>query len=167
MSSCVPFCNQSVWRACLCRASYLARWHHPVAGEGTMLLIWKFILYTSIHFFCSSKIFFLRYSLCLSSTKVDKIKAGIVVYLCYCSQCVLLQVCTYPKKWNHTGFRHIDCKIKGRPCCIGTKGRWDTWADILFLHIQVLQTLPWPTVALFNHVLVKLPYNLLVTWRNF
>ncbi|XP_071767676.1 inactive rhomboid protein 2-like [Centroberyx gerrardi] len=32
-------------------------------------------------------------------------------------------VCTFPQKWNHTGYRHIDCKIKGRPCCIGTKGR--------------------------------------------
>ncbi|CAN9510162.1 unnamed protein product [Ophioblennius macclurei] len=32
-------------------------------------------------------------------------------------------VCTYPKKWNHTGHRHMDCNIKGRPCCIGTKGR--------------------------------------------
>ncbi|XP_044046420.1 inactive rhomboid protein 2-like [Siniperca chuatsi] len=32
-------------------------------------------------------------------------------------------VCTYPKKWNHTGYRHMDCNIKGRPCCIGTKGR--------------------------------------------
>ncbi|XP_041641112.1 inactive rhomboid protein 2-like [Cheilinus undulatus] len=32
-------------------------------------------------------------------------------------------VCTYPTKWNHTGYRHMDCNIKGRPCCIGTKGR--------------------------------------------
>uniref|UniRef100_A0A3Q0RKM7 Inactive rhomboid protein n=1 Tax=Amphilophus citrinellus TaxID=61819 RepID=A0A3Q0RKM7_AMPCI len=32
-------------------------------------------------------------------------------------------VCTYPKKWNHTGKRHMDCNIMGRPCCIGTKGR--------------------------------------------
>ncbi|XP_041789765.1 inactive rhomboid protein 2-like [Chelmon rostratus] len=32
-------------------------------------------------------------------------------------------VCTKPKKWNHTGYRHMDCNIKGRPCCIGTKGR--------------------------------------------
>ncbi|XP_060918697.1 inactive rhomboid protein 2-like [Labrus mixtus] len=32
-------------------------------------------------------------------------------------------VCTLPKKWNHTGYRHMDCNIKGRPCCIGTKGR--------------------------------------------
>uniref|UniRef100_A0A3B4WZL2 Inactive rhomboid protein n=1 Tax=Seriola lalandi dorsalis TaxID=1841481 RepID=A0A3B4WZL2_SERLL len=32
-------------------------------------------------------------------------------------------VCTYPKEWNQTGYRHMDCKIKGRPCCIGTKGR--------------------------------------------
>uniref|UniRef100_A0A3Q3WS63 Inactive rhomboid protein n=1 Tax=Mola mola TaxID=94237 RepID=A0A3Q3WS63_MOLML len=31
-------------------------------------------------------------------------------------------VCTFPKKWNHTGYRHMDCNIKGRPCCIGTKG---------------------------------------------
>ncbi|XP_036395459.1 inactive rhomboid protein 2-like [Megalops cyprinoides] len=32
-------------------------------------------------------------------------------------------ICTSPRKWNHTGYRHMDCKIKGRPCCIGTKGR--------------------------------------------
>ncbi|XP_053711743.1 inactive rhomboid protein 2-like [Synchiropus splendidus] len=32
-------------------------------------------------------------------------------------------VCTSPKKWKHTGYRHMDCKIKARPCCIGTKGR--------------------------------------------
>uniref|UniRef100_A0A8C3B3K8 Inactive rhomboid protein n=1 Tax=Cyclopterus lumpus TaxID=8103 RepID=A0A8C3B3K8_CYCLU len=32
-------------------------------------------------------------------------------------------VCTFPKKWNHTGYRHMDCNLKGRPCCIGTKGR--------------------------------------------
>ncbi|XP_061685025.1 inactive rhomboid protein 2-like isoform X1 [Syngnathoides biaculeatus] len=32
-------------------------------------------------------------------------------------------VCTLPKRWNHTGYRHMDCNIKGRPCCIGTKGR--------------------------------------------
>uniref|UniRef100_A0A3Q2PGH2 Inactive rhomboid protein n=1 Tax=Fundulus heteroclitus TaxID=8078 RepID=A0A3Q2PGH2_FUNHE len=30
-------------------------------------------------------------------------------------------VCTYPRKWNNTGYRHMDCTIKGRPCCIGTK----------------------------------------------
>ncbi|KAM7418963.1 hypothetical protein PAMA_016197 [Pampus argenteus] len=35
----------------------------------------------------------------------------------------LWPVCTYPKKWNHTGYKHMDCNIKGRPCCIGTKGR--------------------------------------------
>ncbi|XP_030638094.1 inactive rhomboid protein 2-like [Chanos chanos] len=32
-------------------------------------------------------------------------------------------ICTFPKKWNHTGYRHMDCTIKARPCCIGTKGR--------------------------------------------
>ncbi|KAM9362594.1 inactive rhomboid protein 2-like [Symphorus nematophorus] len=32
-------------------------------------------------------------------------------------------MCTSPKTWNHTGLRHMDCNIKGRPCCIGTKGR--------------------------------------------
>ncbi|XP_034043281.1 inactive rhomboid protein 2-like [Thalassophryne amazonica] len=32
-------------------------------------------------------------------------------------------MCTWPKKWNHTGYSHMDCNIKGRPCCIGTKGR--------------------------------------------
>ncbi|KAG9473703.1 hypothetical protein GDO78_004158 [Eleutherodactylus coqui] len=31
-------------------------------------------------------------------------------------------ICTYQHKNNHTGFRHMDCEIKGRPCCIGTKG---------------------------------------------
>jgi len=35
----------------------------------------------------------------------------------------LLQICTYPKTWNHTGYKHMDCTLKGRPCCIGTKGR--------------------------------------------
>ncbi|XP_068606676.1 inactive rhomboid protein 2-like [Brachionichthys hirsutus] len=32
-------------------------------------------------------------------------------------------MCRLPQKWNHTGYRHMDCNIKGRPCCIGTKGR--------------------------------------------
>ncbi|XP_064423661.1 inactive rhomboid protein 2 [Latimeria chalumnae] len=32
-------------------------------------------------------------------------------------------ICTYQTKKNHTGFKHMDCAIKGRPCCIGTKGR--------------------------------------------
>ncbi|KAJ8264119.1 hypothetical protein GJAV_G00145390 [Gymnothorax javanicus] len=32
-------------------------------------------------------------------------------------------VCTSPQEWNHTGYAHLDCKIRGRPCCIGTKGR--------------------------------------------
>ncbi|KAM9770642.1 inactive rhomboid protein 2-like [Menidia menidia] len=32
-------------------------------------------------------------------------------------------ICTHPKKWNNTGYKHMDCNIKGRPCCIGTKGR--------------------------------------------
>ncbi|NWR54356.1 RHDF2 protein, partial [Bucorvus abyssinicus] len=31
-------------------------------------------------------------------------------------------ICTYETKTNHTGFAHMDCQIKGRPCCIGTKG---------------------------------------------
>ncbi|XP_054833320.1 inactive rhomboid protein 2 [Eublepharis macularius] len=31
-------------------------------------------------------------------------------------------ICTYQAKNNHTGFLHMDCDIKGRPCCIGTKG---------------------------------------------
>ncbi|XP_053565406.1 inactive rhomboid protein 2 [Bombina bombina] len=31
-------------------------------------------------------------------------------------------ICTSQMKSNHTGFMHIDCEIKGRPCCIGTKG---------------------------------------------
>lgn len=35
----------------------------------------------------------------------------------------LWPICTFPKKWNQTGYRHMDCTIKGRPCCIGTKGR--------------------------------------------
>lgn len=32
-------------------------------------------------------------------------------------------ICTFPTQWHHTGYKHMDCKIKGRPCCIGTKGR--------------------------------------------
>uniref|UniRef100_A0A8C6I6Q5 Inactive rhomboid protein n=1 Tax=Mus spicilegus TaxID=10103 RepID=A0A8C6I6Q5_MUSSI len=31
-------------------------------------------------------------------------------------------ICTEQAQSNHTGLLHIDCKIKGRPCCIGTKG---------------------------------------------
>ncbi|XP_051491022.1 inactive rhomboid protein 2 [Apus apus] len=31
-------------------------------------------------------------------------------------------ICTYETKTNHTGLAHMDCKVKGRPCCIGTKG---------------------------------------------
>uniref|UniRef100_K7F475 Inactive rhomboid protein n=1 Tax=Pelodiscus sinensis TaxID=13735 RepID=K7F475_PELSI len=31
-------------------------------------------------------------------------------------------ICTFQAKTNHTGFLHMDCDIKGRPCCIGTKG---------------------------------------------
>ncbi|XP_029456284.1 inactive rhomboid protein 2 isoform X2 [Rhinatrema bivittatum] len=31
-------------------------------------------------------------------------------------------ICTSQPKINHTGFKHMDCEIKGRPCCIGTKG---------------------------------------------
>ncbi|XP_042303485.1 inactive rhomboid protein 2 [Sceloporus undulatus] len=40
----------------------------------------------------------------------------IIVHLFY------LQICTYQAKSNHTGFLHMDCDIKGRPCCLGTKG---------------------------------------------
>ncbi|XP_051888626.1 inactive rhomboid protein 2-like isoform X2 [Pristis pectinata] len=32
-------------------------------------------------------------------------------------------ICTYQSQKNHTGLKHMDCVIKGRPCCIGTKGR--------------------------------------------
>ncbi|CAB1344905.1 unnamed protein product [Coregonus sp. 'balchen'] len=32
-------------------------------------------------------------------------------------------ICTSPRKTNLTGYRHMDCNIKGRPCCIETKGR--------------------------------------------
>uniref|UniRef100_UPI00398F8C2B inactive rhomboid protein 2-like n=1 Tax=Pristiophorus japonicus TaxID=55135 RepID=UPI00398F8C2B len=32
-------------------------------------------------------------------------------------------ICTYQPEKNHTGLKHLDCIIKGRPCCIGTKGR--------------------------------------------
>ncbi|GAB1297099.1 Inactive rhomboid protein 2 [Apodemus speciosus] len=31
-------------------------------------------------------------------------------------------ICTEQAQSNHTGLLHIDCQIKGRPCCIGTKG---------------------------------------------
>ncbi|XP_072882677.1 inactive rhomboid protein 2-like isoform X5 [Hemitrygon akajei] len=32
-------------------------------------------------------------------------------------------ICTFQSQRNHTGLKHMDCAIKGRPCCIGTKGR--------------------------------------------
>ncbi|XP_069785720.1 inactive rhomboid protein 2-like [Narcine bancroftii] len=32
-------------------------------------------------------------------------------------------ICTYQSQKNHTGLKHMDCAIKGRPCCIDTKGR--------------------------------------------
>ncbi|XP_007574079.1 inactive rhomboid protein 2 [Poecilia formosa] len=32
-------------------------------------------------------------------------------------------ICTHPRKFNNTGLKHMDCTIKGRPCCISTKGR--------------------------------------------
>ncbi|XP_011476642.1 inactive rhomboid protein 2 [Oryzias latipes] len=32
-------------------------------------------------------------------------------------------ICTIPTTFIKTGFRHLDCNIIGRPCCIGTKGR--------------------------------------------
>ncbi|XP_028674863.1 inactive rhomboid protein 2-like [Erpetoichthys calabaricus] len=32
-------------------------------------------------------------------------------------------ICTLQPKKSITGFKHMDCVIKGRPCCIGTKGR--------------------------------------------
>ncbi|KAM9598034.1 inactive rhomboid protein 2 [Trichechus inunguis] len=31
-------------------------------------------------------------------------------------------ICTEQSRSNHTGFLHVDCQIKGRPCCIDTKG---------------------------------------------
>ncbi|XP_037665154.1 inactive rhomboid protein 2 isoform X2 [Choloepus didactylus] len=31
-------------------------------------------------------------------------------------------ICTEQARSNHTGFLHMDCQVKGRPCCIGTKG---------------------------------------------
>ncbi|XP_026875330.2 inactive rhomboid protein 2 isoform X2 [Electrophorus electricus] len=31
-------------------------------------------------------------------------------------------ICTEQRAWNHTGYRHMDCTIRGRPCCIATKG---------------------------------------------
>ena len=34
-----------------------------------------------------------------------------------------LQICTEQAGSNRTGLLHMDCQIKGRPCCIGTKGR--------------------------------------------
>ncbi|XP_067315518.1 inactive rhomboid protein 2-like isoform X2 [Pseudorasbora parva] len=44
-------------------------------------------------------------------------------------------ICTYPKEWNHTGYKHMDCTLKGRPCCIGTKGRCEitTWEYCQFM----------------------------------
>lgn len=38
-------------------------------------------------------------------------------------RCPSWQICTEQARSNHTGFLHMDCEIKGRPCCIGTKGR--------------------------------------------
>ncbi|XP_060700389.1 inactive rhomboid protein 2-like isoform X1 [Hemiscyllium ocellatum] len=32
-------------------------------------------------------------------------------------------ICTYQAKKKQMGLKHMDCAIKGRPCCIGTKGR--------------------------------------------
>ncbi|XP_055510298.1 inactive rhomboid protein 2-like [Leucoraja erinacea] len=32
-------------------------------------------------------------------------------------------ICTYQSQSNLTGLKHMDCTIKGRPCCVGTKGR--------------------------------------------
>lgn len=40
------------------------------------------------------------------------------------------QICTYETKTNHTGLAHMDCQIKGRPCCIGTKGRWAAGTEV-------------------------------------
>ncbi|XP_028912923.1 inactive rhomboid protein 2 isoform X1 [Ornithorhynchus anatinus] len=31
-------------------------------------------------------------------------------------------ICTEQTKKTRSGFQHLDCQIKGRPCCIGTKG---------------------------------------------
>uniref|UniRef100_A0A671LD98 Inactive rhomboid protein n=1 Tax=Sinocyclocheilus anshuiensis TaxID=1608454 RepID=A0A671LD98_9TELE len=44
-------------------------------------------------------------------------------------------ICTYPKTWNHTGYKHMDCTLRGRPCCIGTKGRCEitTWEYCHFM----------------------------------
>lgn len=33
------------------------------------------------------------------------------------------QICTEQARSNLSGFPHMDCQIRGRPCCIGTKGR--------------------------------------------
>ncbi|KAM9482229.1 inactive rhomboid protein 2-like isoform 1-T4 [Clarias gariepinus] len=35
----------------------------------------------------------------------------------------LWPICTDRGTWNQTGYRHMDCTIRGRPCCIGTQGR--------------------------------------------
>lgn len=45
-------------------------------------------------------------------------------------------ICTQPTVFTHTGYKHMDCKIKGRPCCIGTKGRCEiaTREYCLFMH---------------------------------
>lgn len=40
------------------------------------------------------------------------------------------QICTYETKTNHSGLAHMDCQIKGRPCCIGTKGRWAAGTEV-------------------------------------
>lgn len=37
--------------------------------------------------------------------------------------CPSWQICTEQARSNRSGFPHMDCQIRGRPCCIGTKGR--------------------------------------------
>ncbi|KAF4080079.1 hypothetical protein AMELA_G00166250 [Ameiurus melas] len=45
-------------------------------------------------------------------------------------------ICTDRGTSNHTGFLHMDCTIRGRPCCIGTQGRCEiaTREYCLFMH---------------------------------
>lgn len=86
---------------------------------------------------------------------IDQIFISTIYFLlrikCLWLQYVFFQVCTYPKDFNHTGYKHMDCNIKGRPCCIGTKGRWDTWTDPNF-------------ASLFYYVLTLTGFK--IKWSN-
>uniref|UniRef100_H3DJG3 Inactive rhomboid protein n=1 Tax=Tetraodon nigroviridis TaxID=99883 RepID=H3DJG3_TETNG len=71
-------------------------------------------------------------------------------------------VCTDPKEWKHTGYRHMDCNIKGRPCCIGTKGRCETttreYCTFMHGYFHEEATLCSPQVHCLDDVCGLLPF---------